>query len=58
MTQRKMHVQVTVDVFIVADDTIELQKIMDDMDYSFSSNTEGATVEDTSMETFELTNSR
>jgi len=58
MAQRKMHVQITVDVFIVADDTIELQQIIDDMDYSFSSNTEGATVEDTSMQTFELTDSR
>jgi hypothetical protein len=58
MATRKMHVTVEVDLFIVAEDTINLQNIIDEMDYNFNSNTEGVEIQDTFIQDYNLTDSR
>jgi len=58
MAIRKMHVTVEVDLYIVAEDYINLQNIIDEMDYSFNSNTEGVEIQDTFIQDYNLTDSR
>ena len=56
--ERKVHVKVTVDLFIKMDEGIEVSEVIDEMDYDFSSNTEEAEIEDMSVLDFEVTDSR
>jgi hypothetical protein len=58
MATRKMHVTVEVDLYIVAEDTINLQNIIDEMDYSFNSNTDGVEIQDTFLLDYKITDSR
>jgi hypothetical protein len=58
MATRKMHVTVEVDLYIVAEDYINLQNIIDEMDYNFNSNTDGVRIEDTFISDYNLTDSR
>jgi len=58
MATRKMHVTVEVDLYIVAEDYINLQNIIDEMDYNFESNTEGVEIQDTSILDYNVTDSR
>ena len=53
-----MHVTVEVDLYIVAEDYINLQNIIDEMDYNFNSNTDGVRIEDTFISDYNLTDSR
>ena len=55
---RKVHVKVTVDLYLVADDNVDVQAALDDMDYDFSSNTPGMSIEDMTIEDCEITDSR
>jgi len=55
---RKIHVRVEVDLFINADEGIEVSEIIQEMEYNFTSKTEGATIEDTEIYDFEVTDSR
>jgi hypothetical protein len=52
---KKIHVTVSVDLYIIADEDVEIQDVIDDLDYSFSSNTQGAKVEDTFILDHEIT---
>ena len=57
MATRKMHVTVEVDLYIVADDYVNLQNIIDEMDYNFKSNTDGVQIEDTFLLDYKVTDS-
>jgi hypothetical protein len=51
-------VTVEVDLFIIADDYVNLQNIIDEMDYNFNSNTDGVEIQDTFIQDYNLTDSR
>jgi hypothetical protein len=55
---RKVFVQVTVSVVINMDEGIEVSEVLNDMDYNFKSNTNGADVVDTELSDFEVYDSK
>jgi hypothetical protein len=55
---RKMHVTVHVDLYITAEDNVEVSDIIGDMEYNFNSQTSGAEIEDSTILTHEVTDSR
>jgi len=55
---RKVYVETTVRLIINVDDDIEISKVMEEMDYSFSSTMEEAHVEDTEITDWNITNSK
>lgn len=55
---RKVEVKLTVIVSLVVDEGVEISKIIDEMDYSFSDTTTKATIEDTEIIDHEITDSR
>ena len=55
---RTVHVKVTVDLTIKADDDVEIQEIIDEMDYSFVDQTHRASIEDSKILDHEVTDSR
>jgi hypothetical protein len=46
---RKVHVEVKVNLYIVAEDNVEIDKVINEMDYRFTSNISGAVIEDPSI---------
>lgn len=58
MADRKVYVTVTTKLVLRVDEGVEVSEIMNEMDYSFKDTTGKATVEDSSMEDFEITNSK
>lgn len=55
---RTVHVKVTVDLCIKADNDVEIQEIINEMDYNFADTTGKATIEDTEILDHEVTDSR
>ena len=55
---RTMHVTVSVHLTIKADDDAELKDIVNELDYSFSSGTDKADIEDSEILDYVLTDSR
>lgn len=55
---RKMYVEVKVRLIIEADDGVDLQEVMSEMDYNFTSTTDGASVSDSEIRDFTVTDSK
>ena len=55
---RKVHVKVTIDLLINADESIEISEVIEEMDYGFSDKTGLAEIEDTEILDYEVTDSR
>lgn len=55
---RKVYVEVKVKLIINADDGVEIGEIIQEMDYGFTSQTDGADIVDTEIKDFEVTDSK
>jgi len=55
---RKMIVEVKIKLTILAEDGVELSKIMDEMDYDFKSCDDGVAIADTELMDYELIDSK
>lgn len=55
---RKVHVKVTLDVFLRADDDVGISEVIGDMDYDLTDTTGKATVENVEYIDHEVTDSR
>lgn len=55
---RTVNVEVRVKLVIKADDDVSINKVMNEMEYSFIDTTTQATVEDTEMTDFDIKDSR
>jgi hypothetical protein len=55
---RKVHVTVKVDLLINMDEGIDVHDVIWDLDYSFNSQTDGADIEDSHINDYEVTDSR
>ena len=55
---RKTYVTVTVKLLINADEGVDINEFLNEMDYSFKSATEGADIVDSSIEDTEITDSK
>jgi len=55
---RKVHVKVTVDLLLKMEEGVEVQEVIDEMEYSFESQTKNADIEDTEILEHEVTDSR
>jgi len=51
---RKVHVEVTVDLYIETKEGVAISDVIDEMFYTFNSRTEGAEIKDTTIEDFEV----
>jgi len=55
---RKVHVKVIVDLFIKAEDNVDISEMLDEMNWNFASATKGADIEDQIIDDYEVTDSR
>ena len=55
---RKVYIDVKVRLIIEMDEGIEVNEVMQELDYDFTSKTDGATVIDTEFDEFEVTDSK
>ena len=55
---RKVYVTVTTRLIIRADEGVNIGGVLDDMDYHFKSQTEGAEIEDSDIQDWEVTDSK
>ena len=55
---RKIYVTVTTRLIINADDDKNISDVLSEMDYDFTSNTDGADIEDTEILNWEVTDSK
>ena len=55
---RKVYVQVTTRLILNMEEGIDVDEVMQDMDYNFQSNTGGADIEDTEIRDWEVTDSK
>lgn len=55
---RKVYVTVTTRLIIRADDNVNIEDVLENMDYSFTANTDGADIEDTEIQDWEVTDSK
>lgn len=55
---RKVYVEVTSRLIVEMDEGIEVSNVIDEMDYDFNSQTEGADIVDTTIESYEITDSK
>jgi len=55
---RKVYVNVTTRLIIRANDDVNIDEVLSDMDYNFVSNTDGADIEDTEIRDCEITDSK
>ena len=55
---RKVYVTVTARLILRVEEGIEVGDVIDNMEYGFSSQTDGAEIEDTEIEDFEVTDSK
>ena len=58
MADRKVYVEVRVRLVIRQDEGVETSDVIDEMDYSFADTTGQATIEDTEILGFEITDSK
>ena len=52
---RKVHVNIVVKAVIRADEGVSISEVINEMDYSLKSNTDGADIEDTEIRDYEVT---
>ena len=55
---RKVTVKVEVTLQIDADEGVEITEVLENMDYSFTSQTEGADIQNTEIRDWEITDSK
>ena len=55
---RKVYVVVTTRIVIEADDNVEITEVLQDMDYNFISQTEGADIVDSEIREWEVQDSK
>ena len=55
---RKVFVKVILNLVIDADESVIVGDVIDEMDYTITSNTVGAEISDTTIEDFEVTDSK
>ena len=55
---RKVYINVVTRLIINADDGVEIDEVMENMDYDFTSNSDGADVEDTEIRDWNITDSK
>lgn len=55
---RKVYVNVMTRLIIRANDGVDIEEVLSDMDYDFTSQTEGADIEDTEIKEWEITDSK
>jgi len=55
---RKVYVTVTTRLIIRADEGVDIDEVIQEMDYDFTSQTEGAEIEDTEITDHEITDSK
>jgi len=58
MADRKVYVNVTTRLIIRADEGVDINDVLSDMDYDFTSQTDGADIEDTEVTNWEVTDSK
>lgn len=58
MADRKVYVTVTTRLIIRADEGVDIDEVLSDMDYYFKSQTDGADIEDTDIRDWDITNSK
>lgn len=58
MTDRKVYVDVTTRLIIRQNDGVETSEVLENMDYEFTSNSDGATIEDTEIQDWEIKDSK
>jgi len=55
---RKVYVTVTTRLIIHADEGVDMEEVLSDMDYNFASTTTGADIVDTEIQTWDITDSK
>ncbi len=55
---RKIYVEVTTRVIIRADEGVDVSEVLSEMDYSFTSSTEGADIEDSEITNWKVQDSK
>jgi hypothetical protein len=55
---RKVYVEVTTRLIINADDNVDIDEVIQEMEYDFISQTEGADIEDTEITSYDTTDSK
>jgi len=55
---RKVYVNVTTRLIIRADEGVDIDEVLSEMDYSFTSTTRGAEIEETDIQNTEVTDSK
>lgn len=58
MADRKVYVTVTTRLIIRADEGVDIDEVLSDMDYYFKSQTDGADIEDTDIRDWDITDSK
>jgi hypothetical protein len=58
MADRKVYVEVKVRLIIRADEGVDINGVLEEMEYDFSSQTEGADIEDTEVQDWTITDSK
>ncbi len=53
-----MFINVTVRLVVTADEGVSATEVINEMDYDFVSQTDGATIDDSSIQDFEVTDSK
>jgi hypothetical protein len=54
---RKVYVTVEVKIVMVVDEGVEIAEVMDELNYDFSDTTGKASIQDTEIESYEITDS-
>lgn len=55
---RKIYIDVTTRLIVRADDGVSVDEVISDMDYNFTSRTDGANIEETEIKGHEVTDSK
>ena len=58
MADRKVYVNVTARLNIRVDEGVDINEVLDEMDYDFTSQTNGADIEDTEITDWDITDSK
>lgn len=58
MANRKVYVTLTVKLIMTVDEGVEVSDVINELDYNFSDTTGNADVQDTTIENFEITDSK
>ena len=58
MADRKVYVNVSVRLIIRADEGQDINNVLENMDYSFTSQSDGADIEETEIKDWEITDSK